>query len=141
MIALPGRQGQLVLDVFDGGQPIDARALRALIKRVEGPKAELRPGLLQPMAARAVLLRLQNNIKSRRLDAGDLAGAAGARWRTCCGSRRTRGAVAGGGADQPAAGPCRRGAALLRPVPDAGAGGRGADRARTAMDELRTRLN
>ncbi len=74
MIALPGRGGQLVLDVFDGGQPVDARALRALIKRVEGPKAELRRGLLAPMAARSVLLRLQNNIKIRRLDAGDLAG-------------------------------------------------------------------
>ncbi len=74
MIALPGRKGQLVLDVFDGGQPVDARALRAMIKRVEGPKAELRPGLLAPMAARAVLLRLQNNIKLRRLDAGDVAG-------------------------------------------------------------------
>ena len=74
MIALPGRKGQLVLDVFDGGQPVDARALRAMIKRVEGPKAELRPGLLAPMAARSVLLRLQNNIKGRRLDAGDVAG-------------------------------------------------------------------
>lgn len=75
MIALPGGGGQLVLDVFDGGQPMDARALRGLVKRVEGPKAELRPGLLQPMSARAVLLRLQNNIKLRRLNAGDLAGA------------------------------------------------------------------
>ena len=71
MIALPGRKGQLVLDVFDGGQPVDARAM---IRRVEGPKAELRPGLLAPMAARSVLLRLQNNIKGRRLDAGDVAG-------------------------------------------------------------------
>ena len=74
MIMLPGGSSQLVLDVFDGGQPMDARALRSLIKRVEGPKAELRPGLLQPLGARGVLLRLQNNLKFRRLDAGDLAG-------------------------------------------------------------------
>ena len=74
MIALPGRRGQLVLDVFDGGQPVDARTMRAMIKRVEGPSAELRPGLLAPMAARAVLLRLQNNIMSRRLQAGDVTG-------------------------------------------------------------------
>ena len=74
MIALPGRQGQLILDVFDGGQPADARDLRAMLKRIEGPKAELRAGLLAPMSARAVLLRLQNNIKTRRLNGGDLAG-------------------------------------------------------------------
>ena len=40
---------QVVLDVFNGGAQLDARDLRALIKRVEGEKAELRPGLLQPM--------------------------------------------------------------------------------------------
>ena len=74
MLALPGRTGQMVLDVFDGGQPVDARTLRAMIKRVEGPKAELRPGLLAPMAARAVLLRLQHNIKIRRFDAGEVEG-------------------------------------------------------------------
>ena len=74
MIALPGRKGQLVLDPFDGGAPVDARMLRAMIKRVEGPKAELRPGLLAPMAGRGVLLRLQNNIKIRRFDAGDITG-------------------------------------------------------------------
>ena len=53
---------------------MEARDLRALIKRVEGEKAELRPGVLQPMNARGVLLRLQNNIKSRRLQDGNLSG-------------------------------------------------------------------
>ena len=75
MVALPAEAGWLVLDVFDGGQPMSARALRALVKQVEGPKAELRPGLLQPMGARAVLLRLQNNLRQRRANAGDLTGA------------------------------------------------------------------
>ncbi len=75
MVALPAEAGWLVLDVFDGGQPMSARALRALVKQVEGAKAELRPGLLQPMGARAVLLRLQNNLRQRRANAGDLAGA------------------------------------------------------------------
>ena len=36
---------------------------------------ELRPGALRPMGKRAVLLRLQNNIKLRRLRAGNLTGA------------------------------------------------------------------
>ena len=60
--------------MFNGGQIVSARELRALLKRVEGEKAELRPGLLQPMSTRRVLLRLQNNILTRRLEAGDLRG-------------------------------------------------------------------
>jgi regulator of sirC expression with transglutaminase-like and TPR domain len=74
LVALEGRKTQVVVDVFNGGQVMTARELRALLKRVEGEKAELRPGLLQPMSTRRVLLRLQNNIMTRRLDAGDLRG-------------------------------------------------------------------
>ena len=75
LVALEGKSVQAVVDVFGGGVTLDARDLRVLLKRVEGEKAELRPGLLRPMSARRVLLRLQNNIMSRRLEAGDLAGA------------------------------------------------------------------
>ena len=75
LIALEGKSVQAVIDVFAGGTTLDARDLRVLLKRVEGEKAELRPGLLRPMSARRVLLRLQNNIMTRRLQAGDLAGA------------------------------------------------------------------
>ena len=76
LVGLEGPAGKIVLDVFAGGTALEARDLRALLKRVEGnPKVELRPGLLAPMGTRAVLLRLQNNIKSRRLSAGDLVGA------------------------------------------------------------------
>ena len=75
LVALAGRGTQLVLDVFNGGIEMEARDLRALIKRMEGEKAELRPGVLQPMNARGVLLRLQNNIKSRRLQNGNVSGA------------------------------------------------------------------
>lgn len=74
LVALEGHKTQVVLDVFNGGQVMSARELRALLKRVEGEKAELRPGLLQPMSTRRVLLRLQNNIMTRRLEAGDLRG-------------------------------------------------------------------
>ncbi|MEO3473243.1 tetratricopeptide repeat protein [Roseomonas sp. CAU 1739] len=72
LIALEGSHGQLVVDVFAGGPALEAPALRALLKRVEGENAELRPGLLRPMAKRDVLLRLQNNIKLRRLRAGSM---------------------------------------------------------------------
>ncbi len=68
-------QQQAVVDVFAGGVPLAARDMRALLKRVEGLDAELRPGVLQPMSSRSVLLRLQNNIKSRRLANDDLPGA------------------------------------------------------------------
>lgn len=79
LIALEGHKTQIVLDVFNRGQVMTARALRDLLKRVEGEDAELRPGLLQPMSTRRVLLRLQNNIMTRRLQSGDLeAGLAGA---------------------------------------------------------------
>jgi len=75
LLAFVGKGQQAVVDVFGGGTPLDARDMRQLIKRVEGPDAELRPGVLQPMNARHVLLRLQNNIKLRRLRAGDFPGA------------------------------------------------------------------
>jgi regulator of sirC expression with transglutaminase-like and TPR domain len=74
LVALEGKSTQAVLDVFHGGTPLNARDLRALLKRVEGEDAELRPGLLRPMNARRVLLRLQNNIMTRRLQAADLEG-------------------------------------------------------------------
>ncbi|WP_131829808.1 tetratricopeptide repeat protein, partial [Teichococcus deserti] len=79
LIALEGRPGGLgggaVVDPFHGGGPLQAPELRALLKAMQGPQAELQPGMLGPVARRDVLLRLQNNIKLRRLRAGDLAGA------------------------------------------------------------------
>jgi regulator of sirC expression with transglutaminase-like and TPR domain len=74
LLALEGAT-PAVLDVFAGGTPLGTSALRRLLKAVEGPQAELRSGLLAPMSERAVLLRLQNNIKLRRLGAGDVTGA------------------------------------------------------------------
>ena len=141
MIALPGSGTQLVLDVFEGGEPMSGQALRALIKRVEGPKAELRPGLLQPMSPRAVLLRLQNNILTRRLAAGDLAGGLVAMtdmlrvapgqaglWRDAALLHQRLDKVAAA---------LRCWERFLEIVPE----GSAADLARTAVSELRSRLN
>jgi regulator of sirC expression with transglutaminase-like and TPR domain len=75
LVAMPGPGGQSVLDVFNGGTPLTSKDLRALLKKAEGPTAELRPGLLRPMSPRRVLLRLQNNIVTRRLAAEDTEGA------------------------------------------------------------------
>ena len=74
LLALAGR-GQVVVDVFAGGAALDAPTLRGTLKRYAGEKAELGPDTLAPMDKRAVLLRLQNNIKVRRLRDGDLEGA------------------------------------------------------------------
>ena len=65
---------QMIVDVFAGGVPLAASDMRSLLKRVEGPDAELRPGVLQPMSSRSVLIRLQPNT-SRRLADNDLSGA------------------------------------------------------------------
>ncbi|HEY8612451.1 MAG TPA: transglutaminase-like domain-containing protein [Roseomonas sp.] len=77
LIALDGAQkgGSVVVDPFGGGAALPAPALRALIKQMEGPAAELRPGMLAPMSRRAVLLRLQTNIRLRRLHDNDVEGA------------------------------------------------------------------
>ena len=75
LVSLSGEKTQSILDVFNGGTPLSVRDLRTLLRRVEGAQAELRPGLLLPMSARRVLLRLQNNIMTRRLKADDTVGA------------------------------------------------------------------
>lgn len=141
LIALEGAQGSLVIDPFNGGAPLAAPDLRAFLKRYEGEKAELRPGVLHPMGKRAVLLRLQNNIKLRRLGAGDLAGA------LACSEDMLR--------LDPSAAPLWREAGLMNArldrltaalacferflalVPE----GEAAERARQMIEELRQRLN
>lgn len=75
LLSLEGARGNAVVDPFHGGLVLEAPALRLLLKQMEGEQAELRPGLLAPVPRRAVALRLQNNIKLRRLRDGDLTGA------------------------------------------------------------------
>jgi regulator of sirC expression with transglutaminase-like and TPR domain len=74
LVALHAAEERVVIDMFGGGRLVNARELRTLLKRVAGPKAELTPDLLAPMTTRGVLLRLQNNVKARRLRGGDVAG-------------------------------------------------------------------
>src|ERR1019366_10061349 len=47
LIALDGKGGQAVLDVFHDGAPLGAPELRELLRRKQGEAAELRPGLLR----------------------------------------------------------------------------------------------
>ncbi|MGC2412689.1 MAG: transglutaminase-like domain-containing protein [Stellaceae bacterium] len=61
---------RLILDPFHGGRVCDAVTLRELLKAMAGQEVELAPEHYAPVADRDVLLRLQNNVKSRLLQAG-----------------------------------------------------------------------
>ena len=57
----------LILDPFHGGRVLDASALRELLKAIAGQEVELSPEHYAPVRDREVLLRLQNNLKTRLL--------------------------------------------------------------------------
>lgn len=64
-----------ILDPFRGGQEMDAAALRQLLKSVVGKGAELSHNYYDPVGNRDILIRLQNNLKKRLIDAEDYAAA------------------------------------------------------------------
>lgn len=76
LIRLEGAREAAILDPFNRGIALDAGALRERVKQVAGRDAELSPQYFQPVSHRAVLLRLQNNLKSRALSAGRFERAA-----------------------------------------------------------------
>lgn len=63
---------RVVVDPLRGLAELSPADLRSLLKAVQGQEAELTPELFQPMANRAILARIQNNIKVRHLQAGRL---------------------------------------------------------------------
>ncbi len=63
---------RLMVDPFDSGGTVETGSLRALLKLVEGDDAELKPHYYAPASNRDILLRLQNNIKLRLIQAGRL---------------------------------------------------------------------
>ncbi|HYM72932.1 MAG TPA: transglutaminase-like domain-containing protein [Stellaceae bacterium] len=65
LIRLADGAERLILDPFHGGRTLDAAALRELLKAIAGQGIELSPEHYAPVADRDVLLRLQNNLKSR----------------------------------------------------------------------------
>ena len=70
LIRLSDGPERLILDPFHGGRICDAASLRELLKAMAGQDVELTPTHYAPVSDRDVLLRLQNNIKSRLLQAG-----------------------------------------------------------------------
>jgi regulator of sirC expression with transglutaminase-like and TPR domain len=75
LVGLGGVGGQAVVDPFNRGRVLDAARQQDLMEKVAGPGERMHPALLAPVSDRAVLVRLQNNVKLRRLQKNDYAGA------------------------------------------------------------------
>ena len=75
LIRIEGDGEAAVVDPFHAGRVLDAAGLRELLKVTCGLDAELEPAHWQPVTNRDVLIRLQNNIKARCLESGDIARA------------------------------------------------------------------
>ena len=76
LIRLEHEGGRAILDPFNGGAVLEVADLRRLIKAAHGPAAELETRYYNPLPDRAVLLRLENNIKRRLIAARALSTAA-----------------------------------------------------------------
>ena len=66
---------RLIADPFRGCQILQAADLRRDLKRALGPNAELSAQYYEPASNRAILIRLQNNIKIRQIESEDYEGA------------------------------------------------------------------
>ena len=69
---------RVILDPFEPGRRLEANDVRELFKRLAGKDAELETRFFDAVSNREILLRLQNNIKSRALRSSDVVRAAAA---------------------------------------------------------------
>ena len=76
LLRVEGVGGRAVLDPFAPERRPGANDLRELFKRLAGEDAELEARFFDAVGDRDILLRLQNNIKSRALGSGDVVRAA-----------------------------------------------------------------
>ncbi|NMM44991.1 tetratricopeptide repeat protein [Rhodospirillaceae bacterium KN72] len=77
LLQLDGPGERLIVDPFNGGTALDASDLRALLKAASGNDAELTPDHYAAVSDRDILLRLQNNIKLRLVQAKRIEAALG----------------------------------------------------------------
>ncbi len=61
----------IILDPFNGGRVLHAETLAELLQQMGGPSIQLSPAMIEHVDNRAVLLRLENNIKTRLVAQGD----------------------------------------------------------------------
>ena len=69
LVRLDDAAERLIIDPFHGGRICAAAELRELLKATVGAESELLPEHYAPVPDRDVLLRLQNNLKARLLQA------------------------------------------------------------------------
>jgi regulator of sirC expression with transglutaminase-like and TPR domain len=69
LVRLSDGPERLILDPFHGGRICGAAELRELLKMTAGQDSELSPEHYAPVSDRDVLLRLQNNLKARLIQA------------------------------------------------------------------------
>jgi regulator of sirC expression with transglutaminase-like and TPR domain len=72
LLRLEGKGLRLIVDPFDRGRIVAPEDLRALAKSVFGTDAELDRSWFEPVGNREILLRLQNNIRTRSIQSGEL---------------------------------------------------------------------
>jgi regulator of sirC expression with transglutaminase-like and TPR domain len=72
LVRLQAGNGRAVLDPFHGGRVREAAELRDLLKAMAGNEVELTPAHYAPVSDRAILLRLQTNLKLRLLESHQL---------------------------------------------------------------------
>jgi len=75
LVRLEAPDGRTILDPFNEGKTPDAVALRQLLRATAGNEVELAPEHYAPVPDRAILLRLQNNIKLRLIGTDRIAQA------------------------------------------------------------------
>jgi len=75
LVSLNLGTARLPIDPFQGGRSLSAADMRSILKGIQGEQAKLTAECYKPVTDQEVLLRLQNNIKLRRLRIGDLPGA------------------------------------------------------------------
>lgn len=66
---------RVIIDPFEGGRTMTATMMRQLIKRVQGPNAELEPAYFEPVSPRDIVIRLLMNSRIRSEKAGDISRA------------------------------------------------------------------
>ena len=76
LVRLESRDGRrAIIDPFYNGRVMESRSLRELLKLVRGTATELDASHYRPVTNRDVLIRLQNNVKTRRLELNEIPGA------------------------------------------------------------------
>jgi regulator of sirC expression with transglutaminase-like and TPR domain len=76
VLRLHHRGRAIIIDPFAGGEPCNTAELRRKLKATAGDKAELQPEHYAPVGNRDILLRLENNLKIRLIQEGELERAA-----------------------------------------------------------------